>query len=82
MKRAAKALCELDGHPPRAKMNDKALWEDYLPEVRAVLQAIREPGPGMLGAGSREILDERTNSAMRATAVWQAMIDAALEEKP
>ncbi|RYD88918.1 MAG: hypothetical protein EOP50_18310 [Sphingobacteriales bacterium] len=81
IKRAAKALCALDGHPENAKIDGKPLWHDYLPAVRAVVKAIREPGAGMLGAGSHEILAEQTNSAVHATSVWQAMIDAALEEK-
>ncbi|QBR36065.1 hypothetical protein ETW23_07840 [Leisingera sp. NJS201] len=38
--RAAKALCELDGHPPNAKMDGAALWVSYLPEVDAVLRAV------------------------------------------
>lgn len=38
--RAARALCELDGYPPNAKMDGAALWVSYLPEVDAVLRAV------------------------------------------
>lgn len=41
--RAARALCELAGNPSGATMDGKPLWMSYLPEVRAVLAAIREP---------------------------------------
>jgi len=37
--RAARALCELDGHPPDIKMDGSPMWKTYLPEVDAVLQA-------------------------------------------
>jgi len=70
---AARALCELDNNPPGATMGGKPLWMDYLPEVRAVLQAIREPSAKMdLAAaecGSSDVAD-----------VYRAMVDAALEE--
>tara|TARA_R100000365_G_scaffold3696_1_gene13719 strand:+ start:22075 stop:22275 length:201 start_codon:yes stop_codon:yes gene_type:complete len=37
---AARALCDLHGHPPDAKMDGKPLWESYLDEVDAVLTAV------------------------------------------
>jgi len=37
--RAARALCELDGHPPDIKMDGQPMWMSYLPEVDAVLEA-------------------------------------------
>lgn len=47
LERACRALCELDGHPPGVTMKGKPLWQDYLPEVRAVLAAIRDPSDPM-----------------------------------
>ena len=47
LERAARALCSLDGHPENAKMDGKPLWMDYLPEARAVLEAIRDPSSAM-----------------------------------
>ena len=52
LERAARALCELDGNIPGATMNGKPLWQDYLPEVRAVIAAIREPTEAMIYAHS------------------------------
>lgn len=45
--------------------------------VRAVLQAVRDPSSKMMEAG--KYADEG-DSLMNAEDVWQAMIDAALEE--
>jgi hypothetical protein len=70
---AARALCELDGNPPGATMGGKPLWQDYLPEVRAVLTAIREPSDGMIQAAAD------CESSIVAD-VYTAMIDAALSE--
>jgi hypothetical protein len=72
LERAARALCSLDGHLENATMAGKPLWQDYLPEARAVLQAIREPSDAMVEEGRRE-----TAAPYHA---WQAMIAAALEE--
>ena len=51
--------------------------------ARAVLRAIREPNEGMMARGANEIPfdDEHgVDRELRAVGVWQAMIDAALEE--
>lgn len=54
--------------------------------ARAVLQAIREPSEGMQARGGRppmplvKLDSERARERLRAKAVWQAMIDAALAE--
>lgn len=37
---AARALCDLHGHPPDAKMNGEPIWKSYLDEVDAVLTAV------------------------------------------
>lgn len=55
-------------------MGGKPLWADYLPEVRAILQAIREPSEAMLSAVDRH--DKREDCADTR----HAMIDAALAE--
>lgn len=86
LEKAARALCELDGNPPGAVMDGKPLWQDFLPEVRTVLQAIREPSEEMEAAA-----DALENVACAsgdsgdgvllndgAERIWQAMIDAAL----
>ncbi|MFY1710508.1 hypothetical protein J3366_03365 [Tritonibacter mobilis] len=37
--RAARALCELQGHPPDIKMEGRPMWMSYLEEVDTVLKA-------------------------------------------
>ncbi len=37
--RAARALCELHGHPPDIKMEGHPMWMSYREEVDAVLKA-------------------------------------------
>tara|TARA_A100001391_G_scaffold52936_1_gene32313 strand:+ start:2789 stop:2992 length:204 start_codon:yes stop_codon:yes gene_type:complete len=37
---AARALCDLHGHPPDIKMDGRPMWESYLDEVDAVLTAV------------------------------------------
>lgn len=37
--RAARALCELHGHPPEIKMEGHPMWMSYLEEVDTVLKA-------------------------------------------
>lgn len=70
LERAARALCLLDGHAPDIKMGGKPLWHDYLPEVQAVLQAIRVPDDAMIAAADSLACDLGT------VAHWQAMVDA------
>lgn len=75
LERAARALCRLDGHPEDVKMAGKPMWQDYLPEARAVLEAIREPDDKMfkLPLIWRESSDDE---------IWVAIIDKALAEEP
>ncbi len=37
--RAARALCRLSDVPENTKFNDRPMWESFLPEVDAVLEA-------------------------------------------
>lgn len=39
---AARALCRFDGHPEDIKFEGRPMWESYLPQADAVLQAINE----------------------------------------
>jgi hypothetical protein len=76
IERAARALCALDGHPENAKMDGKRLWQDYLPEVRAVLEAIREPSAKMEEAANAD----QALFIGAPKPIWQQMVDAALAE--
>lgn len=75
IERAARALCELDGNPPNATMEGKPLWRDYVPEVRAVLTAIREPSEAMLAVDPAG-----PTGSIYPEDIWRAMVDAALLE--
>lgn len=48
LERVARALCRHDGHPENATMDGKPLWQDYLPEARVAIEAMREPTEDML----------------------------------
>jgi hypothetical protein len=74
LERIARALCALDGHPEDATMNAKPLWQDYLPEARTVLRAIREPDDRMIEAADSQ------PCSIGTAQLWRAMIDAALGE--
>jgi hypothetical protein len=54
-------------------MNGKPLWQDYVPEVRAVVAAIREPDEGQVAAA----VDCESSFV---SDVYTAMIDALLQE--
>ena len=41
--RAARALCRLAGHPEDIRFEGKPMWQSYLPEVDAVLEAALPP---------------------------------------
>jgi hypothetical protein len=79
LERAARALCELDGHATDAKLGAKSMWQDYLPEVRAVFEAIRHPSLDLVATGGQvEDLSGMPIGALRAEAVWVSMIDRAM----
>lgn len=79
IERAARQACKEGGFDPDEMMpNDGPRWKYYVPNVRAVLSAIRVPDEGMIEAGSAAIqssgfVDDATKLG------WQAMIDAALK---
>ena len=84
LERAARALCELAGNPADATMDGKPLWMDYLPEVWAVLCAVRVPSDPVVDAGEAElsaIISPGYDYAIHgrpSVGVWEAMINAIL----
>ena len=74
IERAARALCakaSIDAGAPMA--TDKEI-SDFLPYMRAAIEAIREPDEGMLKVAY--LADENELTAYDS---WQAMIDQALK---
>ena len=79
LERVARALCELDANPPDATMDGKPLWQDYLPEARAAIKALREPDPAMIGAVANKAAEGPSEDI---GGIYRAMIDAAMEGPP
>lgn len=77
LERVARALCELDANPPDATMGGKPLWQDYLPEARVAITALRVPDAAMVSAAA---LEARLIGKDEVSRVFRAMIDAALIE--
>jgi hypothetical protein len=75
-----------DDPAERAKSSDPAWdgWKSWIPVVRAVLQAIREPSDEMVEAAYRRegVGPDAVDVPYSLTPddMWPAMIDAALEE--
>lgn len=77
LERAARAICEAEGLDPNARNPlGHANWTSYISAARAVLLAIREPSDAMREQGYYEIAYGENG----AKAIWQRMIDVALEE--
>ena len=60
-------------------------WEQFLPQARVVLQAVREPSEEMTQAGAeivRNVHAEESEVAFASDAAntWRFMIDAAISE--
>jgi hypothetical protein len=87
IERAARALWEANGQPMKAQSAAPSMqipesepdWQRFVPQVRAVIAAIREPSEGMDDAGT-EAGELFMTSGCHATRCWQAMIDQMLEE--
>lgn len=85
IERAARALCQLDGNPDDGERDGKPLWLSYLPQIRAVIEAIHEPSLRMTEAGAtiiRYVGPEESQSGYQSDAAnaWRFMIDAMRED--
>ena len=45
IERAARALCKFDGHAENIKFEGVPMWRSYVPQVRALLDAVRAAAP-------------------------------------
>ena len=60
-------------------MDSKALWQDYVPNARILLKAIREASDAMAEVGRATAYDRVVDAgAEDAKAIYAAMLDAAL----
>lgn len=94
IERAARAIASDYGQDPDSKVPinidggiaSLPVWKTYIPAVRAVLAAIREPSDVMQGAAFKSEVEFRTvmgnldRGFCEGDGVWQSMIDALLEE--
>lgn len=89
LERAARALWAENGKPyhiddatpSKAIPDARPDWQRFLPQARAVLQAIREPSDAMVNVGM-ERSGHKGYAEVFARDVWGSMIDAAVEEEP
>lgn len=70
VERVARAICRSD-HPGMSERLREFEWMAYIDSARAAIAALREPSEGMIDAAPDVHL---------STAIWTAMIDAALSE--
>lgn len=78
LERACVALCEQDGHPPYATMDGKPLWKDYIPEVRAVLNELRDVDMPMIAAASERA---KLGGNGDYPGIFRAMVDAVIGDE-
>lgn len=83
--RAARALCKLDGHPQAGVAEADIPWQDYLPKVRAVLDAVHEPSDWMKEAGAELVRhvgagEEQRSYEQDAGNIWRYMIDSMFKD--
>lgn len=71
--RIARALCRLDGHPENIQFEGRPMWQSYLPQVRAVLDAISEPDPAMIDAA---VTTASRIGPSDHVGIWRAMVEA------
>ncbi|PTD16818.1 hypothetical protein [Sphingomonas fennica] len=45
IERAARALCKFDGHAENIKFEGAPMWRSYVPQARAMFDAIRPSAP-------------------------------------
>ena len=80
---AARALCRQAGNPENITMSGKPLWQDYEPEARAVLMAIRDASDTMAEAGRAAAHDRVIDMGPDdAKVIYATMLDAALWTVP
>lgn len=80
---AARALCCQAGNPEDGTMDGKPLWQDYVPEARAVLISIRDASDAMAEAGRMAAYDRVVDvEPDDAKVIYAAMLDAALWMAP
>jgi hypothetical protein len=81
IERAARAFALAGSGVDEWDTLDAGTQERLKEAVRAALRAIREPSASATRAGARKSRSNHRSSASQATATWQAMIDATVEDR-
>lgn len=81
IEKAARALCQANGETQEDAPGDAPHWTACIPQVMAVIDALREPSPSMTEAGSeiiRHVGGEESDTGYQSDAAnaWRFMIDA------
>jgi len=45
IEKAARALCNFDGHADNIKFEGAPMWQSYVPQVRALLDSVQAAAP-------------------------------------
>lgn len=77
LERVARALCSADGHPENIQFEGRPMWESYLPNARATIEAMREADMPMISAAAFKA--EQIGKGDFG-GIYRAMIDAALND--
>jgi len=87
IKRVARVLCSFRGLNPDAEADSLRgkfyAWEAFIPQARAVIEALREPTEEMISAMCKPVGPGKSlleNDKAAARVYWHRMIDAALKD--
>ena len=78
VERVARAICVTWDNPDADEVDGRKVWETYVPEASAAIEAMREPSDDSITAAC-DASDLFRLDYIRA---HEAMIDAALKEQP
>ncbi|CAN5333179.1 hypothetical protein BH10PSE12_BH10PSE12_02520 [soil metagenome] len=89
IERAARALWEISGQPYHASDLSPSIlppeakpdWERFVPHIRTVLTAMREPSEAMEKAVDELAEESGAQYDIGPDVIWRKMIDAALSEE-
>lgn len=85
IERAARALCKLEGNPENIRFEGKPMWQSYVPQALAVVEALHEPSQAMREGGAeiiRALCPDHSTQVIEddSANVWRLMIDVMRKE--
>lgn len=73
LEKVARALCRHAGNPENTKFEGRPMWESYLPEAQAVIDALSDPDAAMITAATETA---QQIGAGDFVGIWRAMLGA------